>query len=98
MEDYYWLVVAIFGVIFLIFAMMWAWQKNVRNKSRYAFENYQRDLTDHLAHDIKTPLMAISGYSETVMNVKLTEEEKKEFLSSILDNVTFIDTLTSRII
>lgn len=98
MEDYYWLVVAIFGVISLIFAMMWAWQKNVRNKSRYAFENYQRDLTDHLAHDIKTPLMAISGYSETVMNVKLTEEEKKEFLSSILDNVSFIDSLTSRII
>ena len=98
MAEYLEEISAIFGVISLIFAMMWAWQKNVRNKSRYAFENYQRDLTDHLAHDIKTPLMAISGYSETVMNVKLTEEEKKEFLSSILDNVSFIDSLTSRII
>ena len=77
-------------------ALFWAWQKNVRNKARYAFEDYQRDLTDHLAHDIKTPLMAISGYVENVLNGKLTEAEQTEYLNSVLDNVSFTDSLISR--
>lgn len=59
-------------------------------------EDYQRDLTDHLAHDIKTPLMAISGYAENVLNCKLSEDERKKYLSSILDNVAYADSLVSR--
>lgn len=95
-ETYYWLGIAIFGVLSVLSALLWAWQKNVRNKARYAFEDYQRDLTDHLAHDIKTPLMAISGYAENVLRGKLTDEEKNEYLNSILDNVSFTDSLISR--
>ncbi len=95
-ETYYRLGVAAFGLISALLALLWAWQKNVRNKARYAFEDYQRDLTDHLAHDIKTPLMAISGYAENVLNGKLTEEEQKEYLNSILDNVSFTDSLISK--
>ena len=96
METYYRLGIAIFGCIALLIALLWAWQKNVRNKARYAFEDYQRDLTDHLAHDIKTPLMAISGYAENVLSGKLTETEQTEYLTSILDNVAFTDQLISR--
>ena len=95
-ETYYRLVIVIFAVLSLLLALLWAWQKNVRNKARYAFEDYQRDLTDHLAHDIKTPLMAISGYAENVLKGKLSETEKTEYLNSILDNVSFTDQLISR--
>lgn len=95
-ETYYRLGIAAFGVISVLLALLWAWQKNVRNKAHYAFEDYQRDLTDHLAHDIKTPLMAISGYAENVLKGKLTAEEKTEYLNSILDNVYFTDSLISR--
>ena len=95
-ETYYRLGIAIFGVLSVLLALLLVWQKNVRNKARYAFENYQRDLTDHLAHDIKTPLMAISGYAENVLKGKLTDEEQTEYLNSILDNVSFTDSLISR--
>lgn len=95
-ETYYRLGIAAFGVLSVLLALLWAWQKNVRNKARYAFEDYQRDLTDHLAHDIKTPLMAISGYAENVLNGKLTEAEQTEYLNSILENVSFTDSLISR--
>ena len=95
-ETYYRLGIAIFAAFSVLSALLWAWQKNVRNKARYAFEDYQRDLTDHLAHDIKTPLMAISGYAENVLNGKLTKEEQTEYLNSILDNVSFTDQLISR--
>ncbi len=83
-------------MISVLLALLWAWQKNVRNKARYAFEDYQRDLTDNLAHDMKTPLMAISGYAENVLNGKLTEAEQTEYLNFILDNVSFTDSLISR--
>ena len=95
-EMYYRIGVAFFGVISVLFALLWAWQKNVRNKARYAFEDYHRDLTDHLAHDMKTPLMAISGYAENVLNGKLTKAEQAEYLNAILDNVSFTDSLISR--
>lgn len=95
-ETFYRLGIAIFGIISILLALFWAWQKDVRNKARYAFEDYQRDLTDHLAHDIKTPLMAISGYAENVLKGKLTDEEQTEYLNAILDNVSFTDSLISR--
>ena len=95
-ETYYRLGTAVFGAISVLLALLWAWQKNVRNRARYAFEDYQRDLTDHLAHDIKTPLMAISGYAENVLSGKLSKEEQAEYLNSILENVSFTDSLISR--
>ncbi len=52
-------------------------------------------MTDHLAHDIKTPLMAISGYAENILDGTLNEEEKTEYLNSIIQNVSFTDDLIS---
>jgi signal transduction histidine kinase len=59
-------------------------------------DDYQRDLTNHLAHDIKTPLMAIGGYAENIMEVELTEDEKKQYLSAILDNIKFTDSIINK--
>lgn len=95
---YYWIVTALFGSISVVLALLWAWQKNIRNTARYTFEDYQRSLTDHLAHDIKTPLMAISGYTENILNGKLNESEQAEYLAAILKNVAFTDALISRIL
>ena len=61
---------SIIGLIMLII-------RYFRLKSAYRFEDYQRDLTNHLAHDIKTPLMAIGGYTENLLEGDMTAEEQK---------------------
>ena len=83
------------AVLFLI-ALLWCWRKNTINKAKYAIEDQRRDLTNHLAHDIKTPLTAIGGYAENLLEGQLTAEEQQRYLRSILDNVAFTDTLISR--
>lgn len=85
-----------FAVWITVIALLWCWQKNVQNKAKYTFEDYQRSLTDHLAHDIKTPLMAISGYAENIQKGSLSDAEQQQYLSAILENVSFTDTLISR--
>lgn len=41
--------------------------RNVKNKAQYALEDYQRAQTNNLAHDLKTPLAVIGGYTENVL-------------------------------
>lgn len=92
----FWKWTIFFAALLTVTALMWCWRRNVFNKAKYAFEDYQRDLTDHLAHDIKTPLMAISGYAENIKKGSLSDSEQQQYLSSILDNVEFTDSLISR--
>ena len=49
-----------------------------------------------LSHDIKTPLMAIGGYTENIMEGQLSDEEQKEYLSAILKNIEFTDSIINR--
>lgn len=86
----------IFGIFVLFAAMLLVWFENTKNKAKYAMEDYQRDLTNNLAHDIKTPLMAIGGYTENIMEENLTEKEREDYLSHILENVSFADNLVNR--
>lgn len=94
--EYYWKCVGLFAGIVTLLTLLWCWRKNVRNQARYAMEDYQRSLTDCLAHDIKTPLMAISGYAENIRDGNLPEEKQRKYVTGILDNVAYTDELVSR--
>ena len=93
---FYWKYVILFSLAVLAITALYCWRRNVVNKAKYAMDDYQRDLTNHLAHDIKTPLMAIGGYTENIMEVELTEDEKKQYLSAILDNIKFTDSIINK--
>ena len=80
----------------LIVAALWVWRRQTLNRAKYAFEDMRRDLTDHLAHDIKTPLTAIGGYAENILDGRLSGDEHDRYLRAILDNVAFTDSLISR--
>lgn len=67
-----------------------------KKKAAYAQEDFQRALTNDLAHDVKTPLMAIGGYAENLMDGRLTDEERKRYLQAIMDNVAYTDGIISR--
>ena len=90
---FYWRWTIVFAVLAFAVCLLWCWSQNTVNKSKYAFEDYQRDLTNHLAHDIKTPMTAIVGYTENLMEGQLTPEEQQRYLQSILDNVAFTDSI-----
>ena len=94
--EYFWKCFGLFAGIVTFLALLWCWRKNVRNQARYAMEDYQRGLTDSLAHDIKTPLMAISGYAENIRDGNLPEEKQKKYITGILDNVAYTEELISR--
>ena len=85
-----------FCLVVLVLTALVCRRKLAGNKTRWAMEDYQRDLTNHLAHDIKTPLMAIGGYAENIKEVELTGEEKQHYLDAILENVAFTDSLINR--
>lgn len=94
--NYYIKWTVIFSVFVLLAALILVWIEYVKKKTQYAYEDYQRDLTNNLAHDIKTPLMAIGGYTENIMEGNLTEGEQRAYLSHILENITFVDSLVNR--
>ncbi len=93
---FYFKYLALFAAALTLPALLWCLWRNYQNKLRYAMEDYQRSLTDKLAHDVKTPLMAISGYTENVLKGRLTEAEREEYLNAILDNVSYTEALVSR--
>ncbi len=84
-------IVLLFFALAAVIAALLCWRKDMFNRSMYAFEDYQRDLTNSLAHDIKTPLMAIGGYAENLLDGKLSEEEQRNYLSSIISSVKYTD-------
>jgi signal transduction histidine kinase len=67
--------------------------RNAKNKAQYAFEDYQRALTNNLAHDLKTPLAVIGGYTENVLQMRQDcgEETELEYLRAIMKNVAYTD-------
>ena len=89
------------GLVFLIMtfiAFLRCWAKNTRNQAQYAFEDYQRALTNNLAHDIKTPLAVIGGYAENLIEMRKEGGSEKElkYLSSIMKNVAYTDDIIAK--
>ena len=72
--------------------------RNVKNKARYAFEDYQRDLINNLAHDLKTPLAVIGGYAENLQELRKDSGSEKElkYISSIMNNVSYTDDIIAK--
>lgn len=92
----YFRIVIIFLLVVLVIAFLDAWRLNVRNQADYMFEDYQKNLTNSLAHDIKTPLMAIGGYTENILTGGLSGEETTNYLKSIMDSVAYTDSIITR--
>ncbi|MCM1315353.1 MAG: HAMP domain-containing histidine kinase [Prevotella sp.] len=92
----YFKLVIIFLIAMIVIALFDAWRRNVRNQADYMFEDYQKNLTDSLAHDLKTPLMAIGGYVENILTGNLTKDETNKYLSSVMDNISYTDSIITR--
>lgn len=52
-------------------------------KPLHAINETQRQLIGSMSHELKTPLTAIKGYSETLLHVKLSQEQEQKALHYI---------------
>ena len=87
-----------FTAVMLTAAVLFCIVKNFRNKVQYEFEDHQKALTNNLAHDIKTPLTAISGYAENLQKAIESQDTEKAsgYISAILENVDYTDSIVNR--
>lgn len=94
----FWKWVLCFAALATLIALLCAWRRNVKNKAQYAFEDYQRALTNNLAHDLKTPLAVIGGYAENLIEMRKEGGGEKElrYLASIMDNVAYTDSIIAK--
>lgn len=61
-------------------------------------EKMRREFSANVSHELKTPLMSISGYAELMMNNMVKPENMQEFAGRIYQEATRLSTLVSDII
>lgn len=85
------LIVYIFtALVGVVASVIIAKSKYNRKHMAYELDSYRRKTTNAMAHDLKSPLMAISGYAENIN--KNTNPEKAEYYArNILDTVSDMD-------
>ncbi|MBP5379110.1 MAG: HAMP domain-containing histidine kinase, partial [Ruminococcus sp.] len=93
----YFMVGLLFGLMTL-FVFVVCFSRNAQNKAQYAFEDYQRALTNNLAHDLKTPLAVIGGYAENLLEMRKDNGDEKElkYLTSIMSNISYTDDIIAK--
>ena len=78
------------AIVALIASFIWAVIAHLRYSKKYEIAAYRRNITGALAHDLKTPLAAISGYAENLR--EHTHPEKADsYADSILQSVQHMD-------
>jgi signal transduction histidine kinase len=51
-------------------------------------ETIRRDFVANVSHELKTPLTAVSGYAETLLDDDIPAEQRRRFVATIHDNAT----------
>lgn len=78
-------------------AAIWALAVYRRYCKDYEMTEYRRKLTGALAHDLKTPLTAISGYAENLLDSVHTEK-REHYVTAILENTRYMDRMIADVL
>ena len=84
-------------ILLLLFALLIAKIRHMRYCKEYELNAYRRNLTASLAHDLKSPLMAISGYAENLRD-NVHTEKRAAYADSILQNTQYMDRLIADVL
>lgn len=85
------------AIICILLSLLIAYFKFNTQKARLMQEEYRRNLTNTMAHDLKTPLMAISGYAENLL-ANVQTDKREHYADSIVKNVDYMNTLINNIL
>ena len=87
----------IMAIIALIIGAVAGYIKYNKSKLPYEIDSYRRNTTNSMAHDLKTPLMAISGYAENIVAGENLEENRQS-AENILESVRYMDQMIVNIL
>ncbi len=90
----YMLCVYVLGVCIIV-AVIWSIVVYYSRKNIYDVYVYRNSITNKLAHDLKTPLMAITSMAETYKGSS-NPEKKDHYVDKIADNALYMDSIISR--
>ncbi len=86
--------VLIGGIILMVIcigiALLTANNKYRKYCTQYEIDEYRRNMTNALAHDLKSPLTAIYGYAENLKN-NVHSEKKDYYADAVLENVQYMN-------
>ncbi len=85
------------ALICILLSLLIAYFKFNTQKARLMQEEYRRNLTNTMAHDLKTPLMAISGYAENLL-ANVQTDKREHYADSIIKNVSYMNTLINNVL
>lgn len=80
-------------LIFLVVALILAMQTYRTYEKKEELERRRRELTNALAHDLKTPLSIISGYAQNLLE-NIQTEKRRQYATGILEKVEHMDRIT----
>ncbi len=86
---------ALIGCIILMvvcigIALLTSYSKYKKYCTQYEIDEYRRNMTNALAHDLKSPLTAIYGYAENLRN-NVHSEKKDYYADAVLENVQYMN-------
>lgn len=76
----------IWGISCLLLSVILTIIIYLTRKNRYDRQEYRRNMTNAMAHDLKTPLMAMSGYSENLL-ANVHTDKRQQYAEAISENV-----------
>lgn len=77
-------------VVCIGIALLTSYNKYRKYCTQYEIDEYRRNMTNALAHDLKSPLTAIYGYAENLKN-NVHSEKKDYYADAVLENVQYMN-------
>lgn len=84
-------------LLVIVLALLMARNRWLRVKTEYEIEDYRKSLTDAMAHDLKSPLMALSGFAENLKD-NVHTEKRGYYADVISENVNYMNSIIERIL
>lgn len=90
-------VYCIVAMLVTVLAFLMARSRWIRVRIQYEIEDYRKSLTDAMAHDLKSPLMALSGFAENLKD-NVHTEKRGYYADVISENVNYMNSIIEHIL
>lgn len=88
---------AVFLLIAILLALLTAHISYARYCKNYEIDEYRRNLTSLLAHDLKSPLAVISGYAENLRD-NVGTDKREHYADAIVQKTQYMDELIADVL